>query len=183
MLLWNLYFLIKFGLHFAGQLTLSPLWNLGLFALLIATNPAAYQNKQLMKVLRYLVFTGPAIALLLHELGLVVSLALVDQIKALFGFSVDYLWELMKRSIQPWMLWGALLGFMIVRVLDRYIRISSWVGFGLVCILGIQALPFFNNKLKQVKPPLCLSLKLRPVKIYHLQNCWLWVSWIFRNCE
>lgn len=69
MLLWNLYFLIKFGLHFSGQLTLSPLWNLGLFALLIATNPAAYQNKQLMKVLRYLVFTGPAIALLLHEPG------------------------------------------------------------------------------------------------------------------
>ena len=33
MLLWNLYFLIKFGLHFAGQLTLSPLWNLALFVL------------------------------------------------------------------------------------------------------------------------------------------------------
>ena len=146
MLLWNLYFLIKFGLHFAGQLTISPLWNLGLFALLIATNPAAYQNKQLMKVLRYLVFTGPAIALLLHELGLVVSLALVDQIKALFGFSPDYLWELLKRTIQPWMLWGALLGFMVVRVLDRYIRISSWVGFGLVCILGIQALPFIQEQ-------------------------------------
>lgn len=146
MLLWNLYFLIKFGLHFAGQLTISPLWNLGLFALLIATNPAAYQNKQLMKTLRYLVFTGPAIALLLHELGLVVSLALLDQIRALFGFSLDYLWELLKRTVQPWMLWGALLAFMVVRVLDRYIRISSWVGFGLLTILGIQTLPFVQEQ-------------------------------------
>lgn len=174
MLLWNLYFLIKFGLHFAGQLTLSPLWNLGLFALLIATNPAAYQNKQLMKVLRYLVFTGPAIALLLHELGLVVSLALVDQIKALFGFSLDYLWELLKRTIQPWMLWGALLGFMVVRVLDRYIRISSWVGFGLVCMLGIQALPFIqeqtqtNNTATVLEPQIQARENLSPAELLAL---------------
>nr|WP_306815351.1 cellulose biosynthesis protein BcsG [Limnobacter parvus] len=145
-MLWNLYFLIKFGLHFAGQLTLSPLWNLGLFALLIITNPAAYQNRQLLSVLRYLVFTGPAIALLLHELGLVVSLALVDQIKALFGFSLDYLWELLKRTIQPWMLWSALLAFMLIRVLDRYLRISTIVAFGLLGLLALQALPFLQKQ-------------------------------------
>jgi cellulose synthase operon protein YhjU len=162
MLLWNLYFLIKFGLHFAGQLTISPLWNLGLFALLIATNPAAYQNKQLMKVLRYLVFTGPAIALLLHELGLAVSLALLDQIKALFGFSLNYLWELLKRTIQPWMLWGALLGFMVVRVLDRYIRTSTWVGFGLVCMLGIQALPFIQERTRTSNMAVSLEPQMQP---------------------
>jgi cellulose synthase operon protein YhjU len=160
--LWNLYFLIKFGLHFAGQLTISPLWNLGLFALLIATNPAAYQNKQLMKVLRYLVFTGPAIALLLHELGLAVSLALLDQIKALFGFSLNYLWELLKRTIQPWMLWGALLGFMVVRVLDRYIRTSTWVGFGLVCMLGIQALPFIQERTRTSNMAVSLEPQMQP---------------------
>lgn len=146
MLLWNLYFLIKFGLYFSGLLTLSPLWNLGLFALLILTNPAAYQNKRLLTVLRYLLFTGPAIALLLHELGLVVSLALVDQIKALFGFSLDYLWELTKRTIQPWMLWGALLAFMLVRVLDRYLRISTLVVFGLLGVLALQTLPFLQEQ-------------------------------------
>jgi cellulose synthase operon protein YhjU len=162
MLLWNLYFLIKFGLHIAGLLTVSPLWNLGLFALLIATNPAAYQNKQLMKVLRYLVFTGPAIALLLHELGLVVSLALVDQIKALFGFSIDYLWELLKRTIQPWILWGVLLGFMVIRILDRYIRISTWVGFGLLCMLGIQALPFIQEQAQARKSIPVLEPQIQP---------------------
>lgn len=138
MLLWNLYFLIKFGLHFAGALTLSPLWNIALFIVLIATNPAAYQNKRLMAGLRYLLFSGPAIALLLHELGLVVSLALIDQIKALFGFSTDYLLELIKRTVETWMLWGALAAYIIIRVLDRYFRISSWVGFGLLAILVMQ---------------------------------------------
>mgnify|MGYP006198589551 CR=1 FL=1 len=146
MLLWNLYFLIKFGLHFAGVLTLSPLWNLALFILLIATNPAAYQNKRLMTVLRYLLFTGPAIALLLHELGLVVSLALIDQIKALFGFSTDYLLELIKRTIEPWMLWGALGAYMLIRVLDRYFRISSWVGFGLLAVLALQTWPLLQEQ-------------------------------------
>ncbi|MDP3188274.1 cellulose biosynthesis protein BcsG [Limnobacter sp.] len=144
MLLWNLYFLIKFGLHFSGQLVLSPLLNIALFALLIATNPAAYDNKQLMKVLRYLLFTGPAVALLLHELGLAVSWALVDQIKALFGFSPDYLWELVKRTIQPWMLWGALASFILIRVLDRYLRISTWVGVGLLATMLLQILPMIQ---------------------------------------
>lgn len=146
MLLWNLYFLIKFGLHFAGVLALSPLWNLALFILLIATNPAAYQNKRLMTVLRYLLFTGPAIALLLHELGLVVSLALIDQIKALFGFSTDYLLELIKRTIEPWMLWGALGAYMLIRVLDRYFRISSLVGFGLLAVLALQTWPMLQEQ-------------------------------------
>ena len=84
-------------------------------------------------------------ALLLHELGLVVSLALVDQIKALFGFSLDYLLELTKRTIQPWMLWGALAAFMLIRVLDRYLRISTWVGVGLLTVLGIQTLQPSNQ--------------------------------------
>lgn len=141
MLLWNLYFLIKFGLHLAGKLVLSPWLNLVLFALLIVTNPAAYRNKRLMQVLRYLLFTVPAIALLLHELGLVVSWALVDQIKAMFGFSPDYLWELGKRTIEPWILWGALASFILIRVLDRYLRISTWVGLGLLATLLLQSLP------------------------------------------
>lgn len=146
MLLWNLYFLVKFGLHFAGVLTLSLPLNLALFIVLIATNPTSYQNKRLMTVLRYLLLTGPAIALLLHELGLVVSLALIDQIKALFGFSTDYLLELIKRTIEPWMLWGALGTYILIRVLDRYFRLSSWVGFGLLTLLALQTWPLLQDQ-------------------------------------
>jgi cellulose synthase operon protein YhjU len=173
MLLWNLYFLLKFGLHFAGQLTLSPLWNLALFALLLATNPAAFQNKRLMTLLRYILFTGPAIALLLHELGLVVSLALVDQIKALFGFSLDYLLELTKRTIQPWMLWGALAAFMLTRVLDRYFRISTWVGVGLLAVLVMQTLQLANqgksDAIAQITEPLAQAREnLSPAELLAL---------------
>ena len=173
MLLWNLYFLIKFGLHFAGQLTLSPLWNLALFALLLATNPAAFQNRRLMALLRYVLFVGPATALLLHELGLVVSLALVDQIRALFGFSVDYLLELTKRTIQPWMLWGALAAFMLIRVLDRYFRISTWVGVGLLAVLAMQTAELANqdkpDAVAQAKEPLAQAREnLSPAELLAL---------------
>lgn len=173
MLLWNLYFLIKFGLHFAGQLTLSPLWNLALFALLLATNPAAFQNRRLMALLRYVLFAGPATALLLHELGLVVSLALVDQIRALFGFSVDYLLELTKRTIQPWMLWGALAAFMLIRVLDRYFRISTWVGVGLLAVLAMQTAELANqdkpDAVAQAKEPLAQAREnLSPAELLAL---------------
>jgi cellulose synthase operon protein YhjU len=144
MMIWNLYFIIKIGLHLGGFLALSPLLNLGLFFLLLLTNPALYEAKRVLSALRYLTFTIPAIALLLHELGLVVSLALVDQIVALFGFSVDYLWELVKRTVQPWMLWSGVLAFFLVQALNRYVRISSWVALGLFLVLAKQTLPFLQ---------------------------------------
>lgn len=159
MLLWNFYFLIKIGLHLAGQLNLSAGWNLALFAVLVLTNPAAYQNARLIAALRYVLLIGPAITLLLHELGLVVSLALLDQIRALFGFSVEYLLELIRRTIQPWMLWGALACFVVVRVFDRYLRTSSLVGLGLLLVLAQQTLPFFQNK----PDPNTLALSAEPL--------------------
>lgn len=174
MLLWNLYFLIKFGLHFAGMLTLSPLWNLVLFILLIATNPATYRNKRLMSVWRYLLFTGPAVALLLHELGLVVSLALIDQIKALFGFSTDYLLELIKRTVEPWMMWGALGAYMLIRVLDRYFRISSWVAFGLLAMLSLQTWTMMQqqaqpqNFAEKVEPQVQARQNMSPAELLAL---------------
>lgn len=145
MLLWNLYFISKLGMHLGGLITLSPLLNLGLFALLIAIKQPTLRN---------LLLTGPAILLLLHELGLVVSLALVDQIKALSGFSLAYLVELIKRTIEPSMLWGLVAAFILIRVLDRYIRTSTWVGFGLLTLLAVQSIPFFGqqNQSQQANP-------------------------------
>ncbi len=148
MLIWNLYFVIKIGLHLGGILTLSPLLNLGLFVLLLLTNPALYSAKRVLSFLRYLLFSLPAVALLLHELGLVVSLALIDQVVALFGFSADYLWELVKRTVQPWMLWSGLLAFLLIRALDRYIRISTWVAVSLFLVLAKQTLPFLQPEVQ-----------------------------------
>ena len=144
MLIWNLYFVIKIGLHLGGILTLSPLLNLGLFVLLLLTNPALYSAKRVLSFLRYLLFSLPAVALLLHELGLVVSLALSDQVVALVGFSAAYLRELLKRTVQPWMLWSGLLAFLLIRALDRYIRISTWVAVSLFLVLAKQTFPFLQ---------------------------------------
>ncbi|WP_370260863.1 cellulose biosynthesis protein BcsG [Limnobacter sp.] len=138
MLIWNLYFIIKIVLHFAGVLVINPWLNLLLFALLLITNPALYQHRRIIGLLRYAVFAVPALALLLQELGLVVSWALVDQIRALFGFSLDYLWELFKRSVPPWMLWTGLAALLLVRAMDRYFRISAWVAASLLGLGGWQ---------------------------------------------
>ncbi|HEX4916900.1 MAG TPA: cellulose biosynthesis protein BcsG [Limnobacter sp.] len=143
MLIWNLYFIIKLVLHGAGLLVLSPWLNLVLVGLLLLSNPALYQHKRLITVLRYAVFSLPAIALLLHELGLVVSVALLDQIRALFGFSPEYLWELFKRTVPTWMLWTALFALLLMRAVDRYVRLSTWVftamfGLGLWGLMHAQ---------------------------------------------
>jgi cellulose synthase operon protein YhjU len=165
-LLWNLYFLIKLGLHIAGLVSLNPILNLVLFILLIASNPANHLPKRkFTTALRYLIFTGPAIALLLHELGLVVSWAFLDQIKALFGFSLDYLWELISRTIEPWIMWGVLTGFMLIRVLGRYIRISTVVGIGLLSTLGTQILSW-----AQQQTNLHTSLSINEPKLQAREN-------------
>ncbi|HEX4844104.1 MAG TPA: cellulose biosynthesis protein BcsG [Limnobacter sp.] len=149
MLIWNLYFIVKFALHLAGLLVLSPWLNLALFALLMVSNPALYQHKRLLTVLRYAVFALPAIALLLHELGLAVSLALLDQIRALFGFSPEYLWELFKRTVPTWMLWTGLLALLLVRAVDRYMRLSTWV---FTALLGVGAWGWMQNQLMHAAP-------------------------------
>lgn len=136
MLIWNLYFLIKLGLHATGVLGLDLFWNFWLFAMLLLSNIIAKPNRVLLRTLRHLVFAVPAVALLLHELGLVVSWALLDQIKALFGFSPGYLWELAKRTLNPVVVWLLLLAYLLVRVADRYLRTSAWVG---VLLLGVGA--------------------------------------------
>ncbi|HEX4879243.1 MAG TPA: cellulose biosynthesis protein BcsG [Limnobacter sp.] len=159
MLIWNLYFIIKFALHMAGFLVLNPWLNLVLFGLLLLSNPALYQHKRLLKLLRYAVFALPAIALLLHELGLVVSLALLDQIRALFGFSSEYLWELFKRTVPTWMIWTILLALLLVRAVDRYMRLSTWVFAGLVA-LGAWQWAIFHFS---AQPPATQASQVAPL--------------------
>lgn len=138
MFLWNLYFLIKLVLAASGVLQLQGLWNLGLFMALVLSNPLKTRFPNTLGALRDLLFLAPAIALLLHELGLVVSWALIDQIKLLFGFSMEYLIELLRRSISAWMVWSVVALLLITRVLNRYVRISSWVLAALVVSTMIQ---------------------------------------------
>jgi cellulose synthase operon protein YhjU len=146
MLPWNLYFLIKFIFIATGILQFEPVWNLLLFSLLLATNPLKTRNPLSMGSIRDLVFLPIAIALFLHEAGLVVSWALLGQIKLLFGFSAEYLAELIRRSIAPWMAWSALSLVLAARIINRYVRLSTWVLSTLVILTIAQVLPALLNQ-------------------------------------
>ena len=145
MLPWNLYFLTKFILVATGVLQLDALWNIVLFAMLILTNPIKTRHPLSLGSVRDLVFLPIAIALFLHEVGLVVSWALLNQIKQLFGFSLGYLAELIRRSVSPQMAWSVLALFLISRILNRYVRISTWVFCILIGISAAHTLPSLLN--------------------------------------
>ena len=93
MLLWNLYFLLKALLYFVGKAQLDLSFNLLLFFALLLTGMVVKKLNPWLQWLRHLAFMPIALALLLHELGLVVSWALLSQIKALFNFSAEYLFK------------------------------------------------------------------------------------------
>lgn len=143
MVFWNLYFLIKIMLTLSGTMALAYGLNLGLLA-------AVALKHRTMKVQRFglfsvgveLILLMPAgLFLALHELGLVVNLTLLQQIINLTGFSQDYLIELVKRTVQPEMFWAALFGLIVLRIFNRYIRLTAWT-FALLlgsgAAMGIQ---------------------------------------------
>ncbi|WP_288108951.1 cellulose biosynthesis protein BcsG [Limnobacter sp.] len=136
MLFWNLYFLVKIGLQLGGKLQMSPWLNLLLFVALLTFHWLPIRRVGLKVALSLLIFLPLAFVLALHEFGLVLSTQLFDEILALRNFSGDYLLELVQRSISPTLLWGVAIGLLALRVLYRYLRITSWVGgtLALVCI-------------------------------------------------
>lgn len=160
MLVWNLYFLIKLGLHAGGVLVLHPWLNLVLFGLLVLTSPLRRKLGWWFGALRDLALVAPATALMLHELGLVVSWALIDQIRQLFGFSPQYLWELAQRSVAPWQLWVIAAAYLLVRVLNRYLRISTWVFCG---VLGVSLVQGVNAQREQVQAFLAKGRQEQPL--------------------
>lgn len=143
MVFWNLYFLIKIMLALSGTMSLAYGLNMALLA-------AVALKHRTMKVQRFglislgveLIVLMPAgLFLALHELGLVVNLTLLQQIINLTGFSQDYLIELIQRTIQPEMFWAALFGLIVLRIFNRYIRLTSWIFallVGTAAATGIQ---------------------------------------------
>lgn len=128
MLFWNLYFLVKIGLQFAGKLQLSPWLNLLMFAALLALYVAPIRRRGLKTAVSVVLFLPLGFALLLHEFGLVLSTQLFDEILALRNFSNAYLIELVQRSLSQKVLLGMAIGLLALRVLYRYLRVTAWTG-------------------------------------------------------
>lgn len=138
MVFWNLYFLSKIILALSGTMTLAYSLNIGLLALVAIKHRTLKMRRfGLFSLLVEVAVLMPAgLFLALHEFGLVVNLTLVQQIINLTGFSQAYLIELAERTFEPEMLWAALFGLIVLRVFNRYIRLTSWT---LVLLIGTAA--------------------------------------------
>lgn len=138
MVFWNLYFLSKIILGLNGTMTLAYGFNIALLALVALKHRTLKMRRfGLFSLLVEVGLLMPAgLFLALHEFGLVVNMTLVQQIINLTGFSQDYLIELAQRTFEPEMLWAALFGLIILRVFNRYIRLTSWT---LALLIGTAA--------------------------------------------
>ncbi|NJM31841.1 MAG: cellulose biosynthesis protein BcsG [Limnobacter sp.] len=127
MLLWNLYFLTVLGLSHIGKASFEPLANLALLALVFVFYVLHFVKPRLSTALQILTGTPLAVALLLHQLGLILSKELLTQIQNLLGLNPHYLLELLRRSVPAQYLWAALATYIVLRIVNRYIRVHAWV--------------------------------------------------------
>ncbi|MDH4395641.1 MAG: cellulose biosynthesis protein BcsG [Limnobacter sp.] len=135
MVFWNLYFITKIILAINGTMSLAYGLNIALL-ILVATKHRTLRVRR-FNLFSLLIEVGvlmPAgLFLALHEFGLVVNLTLVQQIVNLTGFSQAYLIELAQRTFEPEMLWAGLFGLIVLRIFNRYIRLTAWT---LVLLIG-----------------------------------------------
>lgn len=132
MLIWNLFFLAKILLWWQNKMDFLPVWNLGLFGLAIFAALIVKRNRWLGTVLHVFLVLPLAVALTLKEAGLVLTTALLQQIQNLLGFSQTYLLELFNRTFPPEMIWTAITMLALMQILNRYIRLGTWVAMLLV---------------------------------------------------
>jgi cellulose synthase operon protein YhjU len=133
---WSLYFILGFGLHVTGMITLAPWFNLLLAAgLSWPLDPA--RQPGLRRARAWLAWPVAA-ALLYHESQLPPPARLLANRAALTSFSADYLLELLARFVNPVLL-AALAGVVLLWWLGRRrLRWAGWVWAGLLG-LGVQA--------------------------------------------
>ncbi|MGN1208856.1 MAG: cellulose biosynthesis protein BcsG [Duodenibacillus sp.] len=118
--LWNVYFLAKFGLVWAGYLRFHTLGNLALFLLLLVPMKPGVLDK-----LRRLAALIGGAALIWHESWLPGWESIVENARALTGFSPRYMFELAWDFIN-WPMAASLavltVGYLLVR---DYVRVTA----------------------------------------------------------
>lgn len=139
MLIWNLYFLVKLFLWSQYLMTIAPSLNASLMILVIAVSVLTKDNVYLGRLSHLLIILPLAIALVLHEAGLVLSLALIQQIQNLTSFSQEYLLELFYRTFTPKLIAIVVACALLILVMSRYIRVSAWIFSALLLVSASQA--------------------------------------------
>ncbi len=119
---WNFYFLVKFGLLWAGYLNFHPLLNLVFMAFLLMPLP----NVKLHR-LRHWIAIPIGFGLFWHDTWLPGLESMMSQGSQVAGFSANYLMDLVIRFIN-WQMIGAIFVLLIAWLfLSQWIRVTVFV--------------------------------------------------------
>lgn len=126
---WNLYFLVKFGLLWAGYLNFHPMLNLVFMAFLLFPLP----NRRLHRWRHWLAIPI-GFALFWHDTWLPGPESIISQGSQIAGFSADYIWDLVTRFIN-WQMVGAFFVLVVAWLfLSQWIRVTVFVVVAMVWI-------------------------------------------------
>ena len=119
---WNFYFLVKFGLLWAGYLNFHPLLNLVFAAFLLMPIPRYSLHR-----LRHWIALPIGFALFWHDTWLPGPESIMSQGSQVAGFSTDYLIDLVTRFIN-WQMIGAVFVLLVAWLfLSQWIRVTVFV--------------------------------------------------------
>lgn len=136
---WNLYFLVKFGLLWAGYLNFHPMMNLVFMAFLLFPLP----NSRLHRW-RHWIAIPLGFALFWHDTWLPGPESIMSQGSQIAGFSADYIWDLVTRFIN-WQMVGAFFVLVVAWLfLNQWIRITVFVVAAMVWVNISPLIPSFS---------------------------------------
>ena len=136
---WNLYFLVKFGLLWAGYLNFHPMMNLVFMAFLIFPLP----NSRLHRWRNWIAIPL-GFALFWHDTWLPGPESIMSQGSQIAGFSADYIWDLVTRFIN-WQMVGAFFVLVVAWLfLNQWIRITVFVVAAMIWVNISPLLPSIN---------------------------------------
>ncbi|MDA8487247.1 cellulose biosynthesis protein BcsG [Kluyvera sp. Awk 3] len=126
---WNFYFLVKFGLLWAGYLNFHAMQNLVFMAFLLFPLP----NSRLHRW-RHWIAIPIGFALFWHDTWLPGPESIMSQGSQIAGFSADYIWDLITRFIN-WQMVGVFFVLLVAWLfLNQWIRITVFVVIAMVWI-------------------------------------------------
>ncbi|WP_297122589.1 cellulose biosynthesis protein BcsG [uncultured Enterobacter sp.] len=119
---WNFYFLVKFGLLWAGYLNFHPLANLVFMAFLLMPIPSLRLHR-----IRHWVAIPIGFALFWHDTWLPGPESIMSQGSQVAGFSADYILDLTQRFIN-WQMIGAVFVLLVAWLfLAQWVRVTVFV--------------------------------------------------------
>lgn len=136
---WNLYFLVKFALLWAGYLNFHPMLNLVFLAFLLVPIP-----REKLHRIRHWIAIPLGFALFWHDTWLPGPETLLSQGSQIAGFSASYIWDLIVRFIN-WSMVGAFFVLLVLWLfISQWLRVTVFVSAMVVWQAVSPLLPAFT---------------------------------------